>query len=143
MSDSPPQRIHLVSFGVENVATSRLFYVEGMGFKVGADVGTVVFLQAGHSLVLGLISRSDLQDDVGEPLMPGAGSFSLSHNVDTDQEVDELVRRAVEAGGRVVKQPTRADWGGYSGYFADPDGYRWEVASGGIAFDADGRLTGE
>jgi catechol 2,3-dioxygenase-like lactoylglutathione lyase family enzyme len=122
-------RVSLVTLGVADLARSRRFYVDGLGLPV-RDIGSeaVVFLQMGAT-VLALWGRQDLAEDAGvSPEGSGFRSFSLAHNVTSKAEVDALLRQAVEAGGTLIKPATDAVWGGYTGYFADPDGFLWEVA---------------
>ena len=136
------QQVHLVSLGVSDVAASRRFYCEGLGFELVADLESVVFVQAGYSLALGLISNADLAADVGiEVPVPGGSMVTLAHNVDSKEAVDEFMAAASHAGALVLKHPQQAEWGGYSGYFKDPDGHIWEAASGGVAFDGSGRAV--
>lgn len=79
--------------------------------------------------------RHQLAQDAGfDPTGKGYSGFNLVHNVESDSEVDELIASAVSAGGRVVKEPQRADWGGYHGYFCDPDGHLWEIAHNPFAW---------
>ena len=83
------------------------------------------------ALTLSLYPLESLAADV-EMAADGEGfrGFTLSHNLRTEQEVDELISAAVLAGARLIKRASRADWGGYSGYFSDPDGFLWEIATG-------------
>jgi catechol 2,3-dioxygenase-like lactoylglutathione lyase family enzyme len=112
------QRISLVTLGVENLARSRAFY-EALGWR-GAQQpdDEIVFFQAG-GMVFGLWT------ELGGHGAPG---IELAHNVRSLEEVDALLARAVQAGATLARPAARADWGGYSGAFADPDGYVWEVA---------------
>ena len=112
------QRISLVTLGVENLARARAFY-EALGWR-GAQQpdDEIVFFQAG-GMVFGLWAALGGH---------GAPGIELAHNVRSSEEVDALLSRAVEAGATMVRPAARADWGGYTGAFADPDGYVWEVA---------------
>jgi uncharacterized protein len=112
------QRISLVTLGVENLARSRAFY-EALGWR-GAQQpdDDIVFFQAG-GMVFGLWTALGGH---------GAPGIELAHNVRSTEEVDALLARAVQAGATIARPAARADWGGYSGAFADPDGYVWEVA---------------
>ncbi len=76
-----------------------------------------------------MFGRESLAADAGiDPSSTGFAGFSLAHNVASEAEVDTTFEQAIAAGARPIKSPQRADWGGYSGYFADPDGYLWELA---------------
>jgi catechol 2,3-dioxygenase-like lactoylglutathione lyase family enzyme len=121
-------RISIVTLGVADVAQARSYY-ERLGFRAaGASTGEVAFLDAGGT-VLALFSRDDLAADAGIPGSPG-GRFSgvaLAHNVRSEADVDAVLAEAVAHGGVLYKAGQRAHWGGYRGYFADPDGHLWEV----------------
>ena len=124
-------RISLITLGVADVATARAFY-ERLGFRaLSASNEHVVFFQAG-SLALGLYSRASLAEDAHLPAAaatPGTfGGITLAYNARTREEVDGVLAAALEAGARLLKPAQDVFWGGYSGYFADPDGHPWEVA---------------
>jgi catechol 2,3-dioxygenase-like lactoylglutathione lyase family enzyme len=112
------QRISLVTLGVEDLARARSFY-EALGWR-GAQQPDheIVFFQAG-GMVFGLWTALGGH---------GAPGIELAHNVRSPEEVDALLARAVSAGATIARPASRADWGGYTGAFADPDGYVWEVA---------------
>jgi len=134
------QRISLITLGVDDLARARRFYEEGLGWRVGMAVeGEVAFFQL-NGLILSLYSRADLAQDAGlAEAGSGFAGITLAHNVRSEEEVDALLSEAQRAGGRVVKPASRAEWGGYSGYFADPDGHLWEVAHNpGFPIDAEG-----
>jgi catechol 2,3-dioxygenase-like lactoylglutathione lyase family enzyme len=123
------QRITLITLGVADVARARAFYAS-LGWKESAaSVESTAFFQAG-SLGLALWGREALARDLGaEP--PPAGAFSgvaLAYNARSKALVDAALAEAVAAGGTLRKAARDAEWGGYSGYFADPDGHVWEVA---------------
>ena len=121
------QRANFVTLAVEDVDRSRAFYVDGLGWQpVFEAPGEVLFLPVGHGLVLSLWSRAGFTAEVGEP-STGLAPITLAHNVLSPAEVDEVLAGAAAAGAQVSPGEQR-EWGGYSGYFADPDGYRWEVA---------------
>jgi catechol 2,3-dioxygenase-like lactoylglutathione lyase family enzyme len=125
------QRLSLVTLGVADLAHSRRFYEEGLGWRAsGASTGEVAFFQLG-GIALALWSREALAEDARLP-GPGPsaalGGIALAHNVRTREEVDAILARARAAGGRVLRPGEDASWGGYTGYFADPDGHLWEVA---------------
>jgi catechol 2,3-dioxygenase-like lactoylglutathione lyase family enzyme len=112
------QRISLVTLGVEDLARARSFY-EALGWRGGQQPDDeIVFFQAG-GMVFGLWTALGGH---------GAPGIELAHNVRSPDEVDALLARAVSAGATIARPASRADWGGYTGAFADPDGYVWEVA---------------
>lgn len=128
-------RISLVTLGVDDLERAVAFYRDGLGLTtegiVGADDehGGVAFFELSGGLRLGLWSRADLAHDAGVPLSPGSPSdFALGHNVATREEVDAVMGQARAAGGRILKLAVDTFWGGYAGYFQDPDGHLWEVA---------------
>ncbi|MBM6405192.1 VOC family protein [Phycicoccus sp. CSK15P-2] len=124
------QRISFVTLAVTDLEASRRFYVEGLGWTPRLEVpGDVVMFEAGPLLVLSLWDRAAFEAEVGAPAMGGAGVVPMvvSHNVRTRDEVDAVLATARDAGATVGEGAER-EWGGYTGYFADPDGFRWEVA---------------
>jgi uncharacterized protein len=135
------QHLSLLTIGTVDLARSRAFYVDGLGWEVEWENDDVVFVHLGHGLLLGLFGAGDLAADAGvAPFDVGSGSLSLAKNVGTADEVDAVVEIAAAAGATVVKRPQRAAFGGYHGYFADPDGVLWEVAHNpGFSVGADGR----
>lgn len=140
----PAARISLVVLGVADVATSVQFY-ETLGFvrKVRATGDEIAFLDAG-GVALALYSWDKLADDASMPAEPRPIAFrgiAIAWNCASPQEVDEVIKAAMAAGGRLLKPGLKAEWGGYSGYFADPDGHAWEVAHNpGFSFAEDGRV---
>jgi catechol 2,3-dioxygenase-like lactoylglutathione lyase family enzyme len=136
-------RITLITLGVDDLERALGFYRDGLGFPLSsASVeGVVAFFRTGGA-VLALWSRAALAADAGLPLDRSAfGGFALAHNVPTREAVDAVLAEAVAAGGRLLKPGTPTDWGGYSGYFADPDGHLWEVAwNPGFPLAADGSI---
>lgn len=122
-------RISLVTLGVTDLERSLRFYRDGLGWRPSsASVeGDVAFFQVGP-LVLALWSRSELAKDAGLFDDGGWGAVALAHNVRSQEEADLAVARAINAGGRLLKAAAITDWGGYSGYIADPDGHPWEIA---------------
>ena len=121
-------RLNLVTLGVASVPESRAFY-ERLGWHAsGASQDGVAFFQLGP-VVLALFGRPDLAHDaqvVDTP--PGFSGVSLAQNFRDTAAVDDAFAAAVAAGAKPLKKPCAAFWGGYSGYFADPDGFCWEVA---------------
>ncbi len=135
--------VSLVTLGVDDLERATTFYL-AMGWeRSGASVpGTVTFLRGG-AVVLGLYGRDDLARDAGVATSDRAGSpgVALAMNVHAEATVDRALRDAEAAGGTVTIPAARADWGGYSGYFTDPDGHLWEVAHNpGFPLLEDGRL---
>jgi catechol 2,3-dioxygenase-like lactoylglutathione lyase family enzyme len=123
------QRLSVVTLGVADLARSRRFYERGLGWAASqAGNDDVVFFQAG-GIVMALWGRAALAKDAqvsddGE----GFGGFALAHNVRDRAEVDSVLTKAAHAGARILKPGGETFWGGYAGYFADPDGHTWEVA---------------
>ena len=116
------QRLSVVTLGVADLARSRRFCEEGLGWRRGNDHNDVVFYAVG-SLVLALYSRRALAADAHlPPEGSGFGGIALAYNVRTRAEVDAVLREAAQAGATILKPAEDAFWGGYSGYFADPDG---------------------
>jgi catechol 2,3-dioxygenase-like lactoylglutathione lyase family enzyme len=134
-------RINLVTLGVADLVASRAFY-EALGFIAsGASNENVVFCDAG-GVVLGLFGRHALAEDAMVP--DGAAGFAavtLAWNVETEAAVDAVMAHAMSCGARITKPAQRVFWGGYSGYFADPDGHLWEVAHNPFfPLDRNGRI---
>jgi len=128
-------RVNLITLGVDDLERALTFYRDGLGWSTKGIVGTefehgaVVFFDLQPGLKLALWPRADLAHDTGLPLGPSSATeLSLGHNVSSAAEVDDVMEQARRAGARIVKPAQRAFWGGYSGYFQDPDGHLWEVA---------------
>ena len=128
-------RITLITLGVDDLQRAVRFYRDGLGLKTEGIVGTeseygavVLFdLQAG--LKLALWPRKSIAHDTGIALgRPNATDFTIGHNVSSKVEVDAVMEQAKRAGAVVVKPAQDTFWGGYAGYFQDPDGHLWEVA---------------
>lgn len=121
-------RISFITLGVRDLARASRFYAETLELPQRQTPPEVAFFEMGRTW-LALYPRHLLAADAGVA-DDGAGfaGFSLAHNVRSPEEVDRLLERAAGGGGRLVKAGVKTDWGGYSGYFADPDGYLWEVA---------------
>lgn len=121
-------RISMITLGVRDLAESVRFYEDGLGLPRRESPPEVAFFTLDGTW-LGLYGRDALAEDATvSPEGQGFEGFALAHNVASEAEVDEVVRQAAEAGGTVVKKPGKVFWGGYSGYFEDPDGHLWEVA---------------
>lgn len=134
------QRISLVTLGVGDVARARAFY-EALGWR-GQEVERTVFFQAG-GLALVLWGADQLADDAGlPPAPPGFRGVALAHNTRSRAEVDEVLAAAEAAGAAVTRPAAETSYGGYAGYFTDPDGHAWEVAHNpGFTLAEDGSLV--
>ena len=138
-------RISLITLGVADLQRAVDFYERVLGWKVAQHPPGVAFFDLG-GLVFALFPHADLAHDMqcDAPLSRGGGyeGFSLAHNLRSEQEVDALFAQLSRHGATIVKPPQRAEWGGYSGYFADPDGHKWEVAYNPYwDIGADGRIS--
>jgi predicted lactoylglutathione lyase len=123
-------RISFVTLAVKNLAVTRRFYLDGLGWPAALDVpAEVLMIQVGEHLILSLWDADAFAAEVG-PIARGEGvpPFTLAHNVATRDEVDDVLATARAAGADPVGAAAERDWGGYTGYFADPDGFRWEIA---------------
>ncbi|HKV44414.1 MAG TPA: VOC family protein [bacterium] len=135
------QRISLVTLGVTDVAVSRAFY-ERLGWEASSIGGDeVAFFQAG-GMILALYNREDLAKDVGFPTGSGdPGGVALAYNAGRREDVDTVLAEARKAGARILRKAEDKSWGGYSGYFVDPDGHPWEVAwNPGFVLPGDGSV---
>jgi catechol 2,3-dioxygenase-like lactoylglutathione lyase family enzyme len=122
------QRVSLVTLGVRDLAAARAFY-ERLGWKESPPSNRdVAFFQCG-GMVFALWGRDELAKDAGVE-RPGKdfANISLAHNVRTKADVDATLEQAKRAGATILKPGAEALWGGYTGYFADPDGFAWEIA---------------
>jgi catechol 2,3-dioxygenase-like lactoylglutathione lyase family enzyme len=132
-------KIGIITLGVSDLKRSLTFYRDGLGFpthEYKEDAGIVFFKLEGTWLAL--YPRDELVKDIGEDAEKAGlnisseagsvGGVTLAHNVKSKEEVDAVVQLAVGAGAKLIKNPQDVFWGGYSGYFADPDGHLWEVA---------------
>jgi len=128
-------RITLITLGVDDLERALAFYRDGLGWRSEGIVGrqfehgAVAFFELEGGLRLALWPRASLAHDSGLPVGPRSPtSFALAHNVGSRLEVDEAMTLAARAGAAVVKPPQDTFYGGYAGYFQDPDGHLWEVA---------------
>lgn len=121
-------RISMITLGVNDLTESIKFYRDGLGFPKMDSPPEVAFFTLNGSW-LGLYSRQALADDA---MVSSEGSgfngFSLAHNVASEAEVNQVIEQALSAGATLAKPAQKVFWGGYSGYFKDPDGYLWEIA---------------
>ncbi|MEO7888322.1 VOC family protein [Polaromonas sp.] len=128
-------RLTLITLGVDDLQRALVFYRDGLGLATPGVVGeefehgAVVFIELQAGLKLALWPRGSLAHDSGLPLSQrGAPSFSLAHNVASQQQVDAVMAEAARAGATITKPAAKTFYGGYAGYFQDPDGHLWEVA---------------
>ena len=127
-------RISVLTLGVDNLARALAFYRDGLGLPttgiVGQefDYGAVAFFDLQAGLKLAIWPRDSLSHDTQLPKSPRSPTeFSIGHNVGSQAEVDAVMAQALKAGATLVKPAHDTFWGGYSGYFQDPDGHLWEV----------------
>lgn len=139
---SVPARISIVTLGVDDLARSKAFY-EALGWEVAGADDEICWFKTSDSY-LGLFGRDALAKDAAMRAEPKAefGGITLAICVESEAAVDAAFEAASAAGARILKPAGRADWGGYSGYFADPDGHPWEVAHNpSFPIGEDGRIT--
>ena len=127
-------RISVITLGVNNLEKSVIFYRDGLGLKTDGIVGeefeygAVAFFELESGTRLALWPRTSISNDTGIPVgQANAAEFTLGHNVNSPGEVDIVMSKAEDAGAQIVKQAHQTFWGGYAGYFQDPDGHLWEV----------------
>lgn len=127
-------RVSVITICVDDLERSLRFYRDGLGLKTPGiigqefEYGAVAFFDLQSGLKLAIWPRKSLAHDSGLPLnKPSSTEFSLGHNVTSQAEVDAVMQQATVAGAVIVKQAQKTLWGGYSGYFQDPDGHLWEV----------------
>lgn len=121
-----------IMLGVADIGRSKKFYADGLGCEVAADYPQFVKLNLGKGSSLALYDREAAAQDAGVSAEgSGFSGVSFHYVVERNEEVDELIAKAVAAGGEVVKEAAGSQWGGYFGYFSDPDGYLWKVTTAG------------
>ena len=128
-------RITVITLGVDDLERSLTFYRDGLGLKTEGIVGqefeygAVIFIDLENGARLALWPRKSIAHDTGLSIQsPSATELTLGHNVNSKQELDAVMAQAKQAGATIVKPAHETFWGGYSGYFQDPDGHVWEVA---------------
>lgn len=121
------QRLSFITLAVADVSRSRAFYVDGLRWRPIFEADDVLMLPVADRLILSLWSVAGFTAEIGESPASGVAPITLAHNVATEAEVDVVLAEAGRFGVPVIPA-VRRDWGGYSGYFSDPDGFRWEVA---------------
>ena len=136
-----PQRVTLITLGVADLSKARAFYA-ALGWVAADETPGVSFYQM-NGVVLGLFPLADLAKDQGRPdAALGTGAMTLAQNFSTGAEVDVAFAHALACGATALKTPEKVFWGGYSGYYADPDGHVWELAMNPFwPLAADGSLT--
>ncbi|MEM9250180.1 MAG: VOC family protein [Pseudomonadota bacterium] len=137
------QRVTMITLGVDDLARAKAFYAK-LGWVPAEETETVVFYRM-DGMMLGLFGRASLAEDQGRAgAVLGTGAMTLAQNHASSDAVDAAFARAEAAGAAVLKRPEPVFWGGYSGYFADPDGHVWELAHNPFwPLDAEGRLAPE
>lgn len=127
--------VSVITIGVDDLEESVKFYRDGLGWPTEGIIGTefehgaVAFFDLQHGVKLALFPRADIAHDAGiQRTDRSPTEFTLGHNVRSEAEVDAAMNRAIEAGAHLVKPAQKTFWGGYAGYFQDPDGHLWEVA---------------
>ena len=136
-------RISLITLGVRDLDRSLCFYRDGLGLPTTRtpNQGIIFFQTTGTTLALYPFKK--LAEDISPDFVVEKSKFpgiTLAHNVRKKEDVDRILKQAAQAGAKIEKPPAQTDWGGYSGYFSDPDGYLWEVAYGAFTLRDDGSL---
>jgi len=138
------QQVHFVTVATLDLDAARHFYVDGLGWTPTLDLADeIIFFQVAPGMMLGLFDADAFTADIGawSSLAASPRGFTLSHNVGSAEEVDRTLSRALGAGARIVKPGQRAAFGGYHGYFSDPNEIVWEVAHNpGWRVDEDGTV---
>jgi catechol 2,3-dioxygenase-like lactoylglutathione lyase family enzyme len=145
MTTDLPAHLTIVTLGVADLDRSAAFY-RALGWEQHGDLAAGITWFRTSGSWLGIFGHDALAEDVGVEAVPPADlpayrGITLAINLNDEAAVDRAFAHVVEVGGRVVKAAARASWGGYSGYFADPDGHLWELAyTTDFPVDADGRI---
>ena len=136
------RHLHLITLGVSDFEKSRKFYTDILGWKpTSTSNDNILFFQAG-GVVMAIYPREKLAEDaMTSPEGSGFSGITLAYNAQSEAEVDEIIGELKAKGVKIVKEPQKVFWGGYSSYFADPDDYHWEVAYNPFfPFDENGNL---
>lgn len=123
-------RVSFITLAVADLAATHRFYVDGLGWEPAFEQeGEVLMFEVADKVVLSLWAEQGFEAEVG-PIRRGSGvvPITLAHNLPTTEGVDAVLADARAAGATEVSEVVQREWGGYTGYFADPDGYRWEIA---------------
>ena len=137
------QRMSLITLGVADLSRAVAFYEQVIGWKPEPSPPGVVFFDL-NGVVFALWPHDDLAKDMGVAAgsVPPYRGYALAHNVRSESEVDSIFTRLKEKGATILKQPQKTFWGGYSGYFSDPDGHTWEIAHNPFwTMGTDGRVS--
>ena len=137
-------RISIITLGVANLDSSVAFYRDGLGWETSFEPGQGIAFFKTRGTIFALYPIDKLAEELPDPSFkptPGASGFTLAHNVREREEVDAALALAAKAGAEIKKPASETFWGGYSGYFADLDGYLWEVAHGAFPIGEDGHLV--
>ena len=128
-------QITVLTIGVDDLKKSLKFYRDGLGFETQGvigeefEYGSVVFFDLKNGIKLALYPRKSLAHDANIAQTPSSATeLSIGHNVNSKKEVDVIMAQAKKAGANIIKPAQKTFWGGYAGYFQDPDGHLWEVA---------------
>lgn len=137
-------RISIITLGVKDLERSLAFYRDGMGLPTSRNASDGIIFFRMQGTCLALYPYEELATDVSDSFVVEKsrfGGITLAHNVRTKSEVEALLERAQKAGAKIEKPAQKTAWGGYSGYFSDPDGYLWEIAYGAFEIKEDGSLA--
>lgn len=126
--------ITVITLGVDNLEHALTFYRDGMGFPTKGIIGqefehgAVAFFDLNHGIKLAIWPKASIAHDTGLTCSPASPTdFTLGHNVNSKAEVDSVMQQANQAGATIIKEAHDTFWGGYTGYFQDPDGHLWEI----------------
>ncbi len=138
------QTLAIVGLAVEDLSRSLEFYRDGLGWKPGFETEGIAFFQM-NGLLFSIVQKKVLEDDFEGKIQMGGKSVTLAHNVNSKEEVDSVLHGVSKiAGATQIQGPVDRFWGGYSGYFEDPDGHLWEVAwNPFLKITPDGHVTME
>ncbi len=135
-------RLNIITLGVENLERAVHFYRDGLGWPLSSiSAGDFAIFKMSTGTALALYPRHLLANDACVEDLGGYGGITLAQNVSSKEEVDRALSEAVLAGGTLLKKANDTEWGGYSGYFADPDGHPWEVAWSPLLELREGKLA--
>lgn len=121
------QQLSIITLGITDLRRSRRFYVDGFGWTPVFENAEIIFYQM-NGFVLGTFSKPALEEDMGRTGLAAPGAFALGHNVARQEDVQPIMERLVEAGGRVLREADAPPHGGFRGYVSDPDDHAWEIA---------------